>query len=200
MKIVSADFIKSAEKPDQFPHFGVPEFAFFGRSNAGKSSLINMIINRKNLVKTGSRPGMTQTVNFFLINKKGSEKRPFSLVDLPGYGYAQTKKSTVKKIDSMLYAYCRNRRELRTMFFLMDIRRPPSSVEKDILDFFLQESIPYCIVATKADKVGKNEQNKVRSAWADFFLCDREQIIISSSLKKSGRDHIHAVISTGCIQ
>ncbi len=194
MKIVSADFITSATKPAHFPQNSRPEFAFFGRSNTGKSSLINMVVNRKNLVKVGSRPGMTQTVNFFDVNKKDGA-RSFVLVDLPGYGYAKRAKKTLQNIDTMLYDYCTARPQLAMMFFLMDIRRPPADVEKDIRNFFIAEDIPYTLVATKCDKLGKNDQYKARKKLADFFMHTPESIILSSSLKKNGRDEIHSILS-----
>ena len=190
MKIINAEFIKGAVKAEQFPEIGVSEFAFFGRSNAGKSSLINMLVNRKNLVKTGSRPGMTREVNFFLVNRPASlnfnpktkkfsgapPKDMFVLTDLPGYGYAKLSGGMTLQIDKMLYEYCTNRPLLKTIFFLMDMRREPTETEKESIDFFHGLNIEIVIVGTKADKI------------------DEEFIIISSATKKTGRDNILSLI------
>ncbi|MEL3908893.1 MAG: ribosome biogenesis GTP-binding protein YihA/YsxC [Treponemataceae bacterium] len=193
LNIISARFVKSATFPKDFPKHSFSEFAFFGRSNSGKSSLINMILARKNLVKTGAKPGLTQTLNFFAVN----ESKPasgFYLVDLPGYGYAQVKKDLVQKIDRMLYDYCIFQKQLKIIFLLMDVRRPPSAVEKDITEFFLQNNINFAIVATKCDKVSKSEQLKRQQELADFFAKEKDKIILSSTLKKIGREKILALI------
>lgn len=209
MKIINAEFIKGAVKAEQFPEIGVSEFAFFGRSNAGKSSLINMLVNRKNLVKTGSRPGMTREVNFFLVNrpaylnfnpktKKFSGPPPkdmFVLTDLPGYGYAKLSGGMTLQIDKMLYEYCTNRPLLKTIFFLMDMRREPTETEKESIDFFHGLNIEVVIVGTKADKIGKNDQIKAKNDWGSFFNFDEEFIIISSAAKKTGRDNILSLIT-----
>ena len=209
MKIINAEFIKGAVKAEQFPEIGVSEFAFFGRSNAGKSSLINMLVNRKNLVKTGSRPGMTREVNFFLVNRPASlnfnpktkkfsgpaPKDMFVLTDLPGYGYAKLSGGMTLQIDKMLYEYCTNRPLLKTIFFLMDMRREPTETEKESIGFFQGLIIEVVIVGTKADKIGKNDQIKAKNDWADFFNFDEELIIISSAAKKTGRDNILSLIT-----
>lgn len=209
MKIINAEFIKGAVKAEQFPEIGVSEFAFFGRSNAGKSSLINMLVNRKNLVKTGSRPGMTREVNFFLVNRPASlnfnpktkkfsgpaPKDMFVLTDLPGYGYAKLSGGMTLQIDKMLYEYCTNRPLLKTIFFLMDMRREPTETEKESINFFNKLDIEVIIVGTKADKIGKNDQIKAKQAWTAFFNFDEELIIISSAAKKTGRDEILSLIS-----
>lgn len=193
LNIVSAQFIKSAVFAKDFPATEKSEFAFFGRSNSGKSSLINMILNRKSLVKVSTRPGMTQTVNFFSVNE-AQAKTAFYLADLPGYGFAKLKKHKVQEIDTMLYDYCLHRENLKVMFLLMDIRRPPSSVEKDISTFFADNNINFEIVATKADKVSRSEQNKSQNELARFFELPLEKIIVSSSLKKTGREKLLNVI------
>ena len=209
MKIINAEFIKGAVKAEQFPEIGVSEFAFFGRSNAGKSSLINMLVNRKNLVKTGSRPGMTREVNFFLVNRPASlnfnpktkkfsgppPKDMFVLTDLPGYGYAKLSGGMTLQIDKMLYEYCTNRPLLKTIFFLMDMRREPTETEKESIGFFHGLNIEVVIVGTKADKIGKNDQIKAKNDWADFFNFDKDLIIISSAAKKTGRDNILSLIA-----
>jgi len=211
LKIVSAEFIKGAITSKQFPQTGVPEFAFFGRSNAGKSSLINMLLNRKNLVKTGSKPGMTREINFFIVNapakngtarnnaggtpQKNDTLKVFSLADLPGYGFSQVSQAERKRIDTMLYDYCTTRPELKTMFFLMDIRRDPTAVERQTLVFFQEQGINTVLTATKADKLSKNEQIQRITALASFFDCGKDTIVATSSTKKTGREKLLQLLS-----
>ncbi|QSH92705.1 YihA family ribosome biogenesis GTP-binding protein [Treponema medium] len=193
LKIVSAEFIKGAINSKQFPQIGVPEFAFFGRSNAGKSSLINMLLNRKNLVKTGSKPGMTREINFFAVNAptgKPPSAESFCVADLPGYGFAQVSQAERKRIDAMLYDYCTTRSTLKTVFLLMDIRRDPAEIELQTLQFFREHNIPAVLTATKADKLSKNEQTKQLLALASFFECSKDAIIVTSSTKKTGREKL----------
>ncbi len=190
MNITSAEFVTGAVAPTGYPALGVPEFAFFGRSNTGKSSLINMMVNRKALVKTGSKPGMTRQINFFLINKA------FSLVDLPGYGYARRSASEQSAFDRMLADYCNERSELRAMFFLMDMRRDPGQVERDSVAYFLERGIEVFLVGTKADKLGSNDRTRTVRAWAAYFSVDPGIIVTSSSLKKQGRNQLLSLIAT----
>lgn len=193
LKIVSAEFIKGAISSKQFPQIGVPEFAFFGRSNAGKSSLINMLLNRKNLVKTGSKPGMTREINFFAVNAPANKQpnaESFCVADLPGYGFAQVSQAERKRIDAMLYDYCTTRSTLKTVFLLMDIRRDPAEIELQTLQFFREHNIPAILTATKADKLSKNEQAKQLLALASFFECSKDEIIITSATKKTGREKL----------
>ena len=193
IKIVSAEFIKGAINSKQFPQIGVPEFAFFGRSNAGKSSLINMLLNRKNLVKTGSKPGMTREINFFAVNAPAGKQpsaESFCIADLPGYGFAQVSQAERKRIDTMLYDYCTTRSTLKTVFLLMDIRRDPAEIELQTLQFFREHNIPAVLTATKADKLSKNEQAKQLLALASFFECSKDEIIVTSSTKKTGREKL----------
>ena len=193
LKIVSAEFIKGAINSKQFPQIGVPEFAFFGRSNAGKSSLINMLLNRKNLVKTGSKPGMTREINFFAVNAPANKQpnaESFCVADLPGYGFAQVSQAERKRIDAMLYDYCTTRSALKTVFLLMDIRRDPAEIELQTLQFFREHNIPAVLTATKADKLSKNEQATQLLALASFFECSKDEIIVTSATKKTGREKL----------
>ena len=193
LKIVSAEFIKGAISSKQFPQIGVPEFAFFGRSNAGKSSLINMLLNRKNLVKTGSKPGMTREINFFAVNAPANKQpnaESFCVADLPGYGFAQVSQAERKRIDAMLYDYCTTRATLKTIFLLMDIRRDPAEIELQTLQFFREHNIPAVLTATKTDKLSKNEQTKQLRALASFFECSKDEIIVTSATKKTGREKL----------
>ena len=182
IKIVQAEFIKGAAKPESYPATGLPEFAFFGRSNAGKSSLINMIVNRKSLVKTGARPGMTRIINFFRINDA------FILADLPGYGYAQRSAEENRAFDRMLADYAQERKELKTLFFLMDMRRLPGDVERDTVEYFEKLGVEVVLVGTKADKLSSNETRNTVKKWSVFFNRSPELIPVTSASKKTGRD------------
>ena len=198
LKILNSEFIKSAIKKEEYPNDRpLAEFAFFGRSNAGKSSLINLLLNRKNLVKVGSRPGMTQSVNFFLVNtvfesSSNAKKMPFILTDLPGYGYAKVNKNTVKNIDAMLYEYCINRKSLRMIFLLMDIRRDVTDIELKTIGFFKELNIKVNVIATKADKIAKTTiQNRVRELEKAFYDVP---VIPTSTLKCYGKKEIISII------
>lgn len=147
MNIHSAEFITSAVKPSQYPPVGLPEVAFAGRSNVGKSSLINTIVNRKRLVKTSRTPGRTQLINFFSINEK------LMLVDLPGYGYAKVPAAIRKKWRPMIETYLAWRDSLRGVFLILDVRRTPDEREQLFVEWLTERRIPVVIVVTKIDKV-----------------------------------------------
>ena len=197
LNITSSEFIKSATKSSEYPKLTNIEFAFFGRSNAGKSSLINFILNRKNLVKVGQRPGMTQSLNFFFINATldkavSNKKVSFILTDLPGYGYAKLNKEGIKNIDSMLFEYCTKRENLKAMFLLMDIRREVTLNEIDTIKFFKENNILPVLVATKADKIPKTSIKKriseLRKQFEDVLL------VPTSTLKSYGKREILEII------
>ncbi len=188
--IVKAEFIKSAAVPADYPSGGLPEFAFFGRSNAGKSSLINMITGRKSLVKTGSTPGMTRLVNFFRINDA------FVLTDLPGYGFARRSAAETAAFDKMLADYASFRPQLRAVFFLMDSRRPPAQVEKDSVEYFSARGIDVVLVATKSDKLNNSMRASAKNSLSGFFGLLTGKIIFSSALKKTGRAELLAEIES----
>ena len=192
IKLEKAEFVKSARLPEEYPAGGLPEFAFFGRSNCGKSSLINMLVNRKGLVKAGSTPGMTRLVNFFAVNDS------FLLVDLPGYGFARRSSEEKADFDKMLSAYVTGRAELRAIFFLMDCRRPPDKPEKDSIEYFLSLGRDVIPVATKADKLNARERSEAQKQLSSFIMALAESrqggsgslpasAIFASSLKKTGR-------------
>lgn len=198
LKILNSSFVKSATKKTEYPdNTHLVEFAFFGRSNAGKSSLINLLLNRKNLVKVGSKPGKTQSVNFFLINgiletSLNQKKMSFILTDLPGYGYARLNKNMVKNIDAMLYEYCTNRSNLKKMFLLMDIRRDVTEAETKTVDFFKRLEISVVVLATKADKIAKTTiQNRVKELEKAF---SEVPVIATSTLKSFGKNEILSMI------
>ena len=158
MKILSAEFITSAARPQQFPADRKPQLAFAGRSNVGKSSLINALLNRKNLVKTSATPGKTQLVNFFLIN--GS----FYCVDLPGYGYAKAPRDVVDAWAPMIEGYLKNALQLRLVVVLLDIRREPDERDQRLIAWLRHYGIPAQFVLTKADKVNRQEAAKAQRA------------------------------------
>lgn len=182
MIIKSAEFITSAVKPEQYPETVLPEIAFAGRSNVGKSSLINTLVNRKNLVKTSQTPGKTRLINFFRINDR------FVFVDLPGYGYAKVPASERKQWGPMVERYLRTRPGLKGMMVLQDIRRTPGSEEHELVSFLHHLGLPFFYIFTKADKLSKNKQgSQVRSIRKELSLTDDEFICFSAKTRQ-GRD------------
>lgn len=151
MKITSAEFIKSAVWPPQYPPATLPEIAFVGRSNVGKSSLMNTLVGRKQLAKTSQTPGRTQLINFFSINKA------MSFVDLPGYGFARVPRSVKKDWGDMIETYLRERQNLAMVIFILDIRRDPSDDDLSLLDWLEYYRIPFTIILTKSDKLSNNQ-------------------------------------------
>ena len=190
MKILSAEFITSAVKPAQYPPAKHPEMAFAGRSNVGKSSLINTLVNRRRLVKTSSTPGRTQLINFFDINDR------ITFVDLPGYGYAKVPIAVRKKWGLMIETYLSKRRTLRGVVVIMDIRRTPREEEHHLITWLAHYSISKILVLTKADKLSKNKQDKQRSAVARLLEVDPNELFLFSAKSRQGRDAVwEAIIS-----
>jgi GTP-binding protein len=182
MKIISAEFITSATKPSQYPPARLPEIAFAGRSNVGKSSLINTLVNRKRLVKTSSTPGRTQLINFFDIN------RQLGFVDLPGYGYAKVPESVKKTWGSMIETYLLRRKTLKAVVVIMDIRRTPRQEELNLLSWLQHYSIAGILVLTKTDKLSKNKQTKQYNLIAQVLARDKNDFILFSAKSGRGRD------------
>ncbi len=149
MIITSAEFAKSSEFLDQCPETGYPEFAFIGRSNVGKSSLINMLVDRKSLAKTSGTPGKTKLINHFIINEK---KKPWYLVDLPGFGYAKIAMSERAKWKKMIRTYLEERTTLKCTILLVDIRIEPQKIDLEFAKYLGEDGIPFAIAFTKADK------------------------------------------------
>ena len=188
MIIKSADFITSAVKPDQYPPAEGPEIAFAGRSNVGKSSLINCLVNRKRLVKTSSTPGRTQLINFFSINAA------FNLVDLPGYGYARVPEKIRRQWGPMVERYLSSRGTLKGVVLLMDIRRTPGEEEGNLLDWLLVHQIPCLPVLTKSDKLSTTKQRKQARAIATHLDLDPADLILFSAKTRLGKDKVWAAI------
>ena len=184
MIIISAQFVKSAVTPSQYPPADLPEIAFTGRSNVGKSSLINTLVNRKHLVKTSSTPGRTQLINFFVINKA------FSLVDLPGFGYAKVPAVVRKSWGPMIETYLSTRKTLRGVVLIMDIRRIPGMKELNFIEWLRYYNIPGILVLTKSDKLSKNKQATQRKAIADALGVFKEDTILFSAKSRMGKDDV----------
>jgi len=185
MVIKSAEFITSAVKQSQYPEEGMSEIAFAGRSNVGKSSLINLLLNRKSLAKVSSSPGKTRTINFFLINKE------FRLVDLPGYGYAKVSKSMSEDWGKMMENYLINRKGLLKVVQLVDSRHEPTAQDIQMYDFLRYYHLDGLVVATKADKLSKNELNKNLSMIRRTLeLEENDMLIPVSALAKTGTDKL----------
>ncbi len=191
MRIKSTTFIKSAVKPADYPPLDLPEIAFAGRSNVGKSSLINVIVERKALVRTSSTPGRTQLINFF--NVTGD---PFSLtlVDLPGYGYARVPLDVKRQWGPMMERYLSIRESLRGVVLIFDIRRIPSDEDLQMLDWLRSYNRRPIIVLTKCDKLTKNERVKQTAAIAAKLQMDQSLLLHFSALSKEGRDAIWQAI------
>ncbi|MBR5926378.1 MAG: YihA family ribosome biogenesis GTP-binding protein [Firmicutes bacterium] len=185
MKIVKAEFIGSAAKKTQYPPEGPVEIAFAGRSNVGKSSLINLLTGRKNLAKVSGNPGKTRTINFFDID--GS----WRIVDLPGYGYAKVSKAESESWGKMMEDYLENRESLATVVQLVDCRHEPTAQDIQMFEYLRYYGLSGIVVATKADKLSKSELNKnLAMIKRTLELDDNEILIAMSALKKTGTDRL----------
>lgn len=184
MDVKQAEFIKSAAKPKDYPPALLPEVAFVGRSNVGKSSLINVLAGRKALVRTSSTPGRTQLINFFDINGK------LTLVDLPGYGYAKAPPELRKQWGPMIETYLAKRENLKTVVLILDIRRIPSDGDLQMLRWLENYNIPPVLVLTKCDKLSKTERAKQTALIAATIDRDKNMMLPFSALSRDGRDGI----------
>lgn len=188
MKIRSASFVISNTDLNKCPTDPIPEYAFIGRSNVGKSSLINTLCERKSLAKTSGKPGKTQLINHFKVNNN------WFLVDLPGYGYARTSKSTKKSFQKLITRYFEKRRQLISAFVLIDIRHEPQPIDLAFMEWLGENYIPFAIVFTKADKVKPKAQERKIEAYLDHMLQqaweEAPPYFVTSSLHRSGRDEL----------
>jgi len=188
MIIKSAEFVTSAVKPSQYTDAVLPEIAFAGRSNVGKSSLINTLVNRKKLVKTSSTPGRTRLINFFEINKI------FCFVDLPGYGYAKVRAVVRKSWGPMIETYIENRETLKGVVLIMDVRRTPDTRELSFLNWLNHLEIPFILILNKADKISKTNQKKQLQAIAGELSVDKNDLILFSSKSRIGKETLWKAI------
>ncbi|MGD8837325.1 MAG: ribosome biogenesis GTP-binding protein YihA/YsxC [Desulfobacteraceae bacterium] len=188
MHVKSADFITSAVKAGQYPPPDYPEVAFAGRSNVGKSSLINKLVNRKRLVKTSSTPGRTQLINFFLINEA------LSLVDLPGYGYAKVPAAVKRQWGPMVESYIANRSSLKAVVLLMDLRRTPRAEEFHLIEWLHHYQLPTILVLTKADKLSKTKQQKQCRNAAETLGVDMDDLLLFSAKSGKGKEVLWELI------
>ncbi len=187
MLIKSANFVKSSSKWQECPEPNIAEYAFIGRSNVGKSSLINAMMNKKDLAKTSQTPGKTQLINHFLVNEE------WYLTDLPGYGYAKVSKSQRKDFEKLITNYIINRKNLVNLFILVDIRHTPQKIDLEFMEWCAESGIPFSIIFTKADKLKPNAitqnvetyQQKLLETWEEL-----PELYITSAERKEGGENI----------
>lgn len=187
MLIKSANFVKSSSKWQECPEPNIAEYAFIGRSNVGKSSLINAMMNKKDLAKTSQTPGKTQLINHFLVNEE------WYLTDLPGYGYAKVSKSQRKDFEKLITNYILNRKNLVNLFILVDIRHTPQKIDLEFMEWCAESGIPFSVIFTKADKLKPNTitqnvetyQQKLLETWEEL-----PELYITSAERKEGGENI----------
>lgn len=187
MKIKDAKFITSSQSVAQCPKGELPEYAFIGRSNVGKSSLINMLVDRKNLAKTSATPGKTRLINHFLIDDS------WYLCDLPGYGYAKVSQKQREEFARMIEQYASLRQNLVCFFVLIDSRIPPQEIDLDFIEWLGDSQVPFALVYTKIDKVKQKEKNKNIGEMKDILLESWEElpmIIETSAVKGTGKEEL----------
>ena len=187
MEIKKAEFTLSAPMESMCPKDNKPEYAFIGRSNVGKSSLINMLTNNKKLAKTSATPGKTLLINHFIINNE------WYLVDLPGYGFAKRSKKEVAKLEQMISGYILQREQLVNVFLLIDIRLEPQKIDLEFIQWLGDSSVPFAIVFTKADKLSVSKATQQVEAYKKVLLETWEElppIFVTSAEKRQGRDEV----------
>lgn len=191
MKVTSSEIVISAVKPEQYPETDLPEFALAGRSNVGKSSFINKMLNRKGLARISSKPGKTQTLNFYVINEV------LHFVDVPGYGYAKVSKSERAAWGKMIETYLTTREQLRAVVQIVDLRHPPTEDDVMMYDFLKHYEIPCIIVATKADKIPKGKWQKHLKITREKLNFDQnDHIILFSSETGLGKDQAWSILES----
>lgn len=191
MEVKTAEFVISAPVVNMCPADTKPEYAFIGRSNVGKSSLINMLCRNKKLAKTSATPGKTLLINHFIINKE------WYLVDLPGYGYAKRSKTEIAKLDRMIRGYILQRQQLVSVFVLVDVRLEPQAIDVEFINWLGQSGVPFSIVFTKADKLSVGKVNANVEEYKRKLLETWEELppyIVTSSESRQGRDELLSYI------
>jgi len=184
---MKAQFVKSSVQLSQLPSSEIPEFAFIGRSNVGKSSLINTLTSSKGLAKTSGSPGKTQAINHFIINEK------WHLVDLPGYGFAKVSQATRAEWESLMKSYFLNRKQLITTFVLIDIRLEPQKNDLDFIEFLGTNGVPFSIIFTKSDKLSPNQALKKVNDYKTSLLTTWEElppVFVTSATNRTGKDEL----------
>lgn len=183
MKVTSSEIVISAVKPEQYPETELPEFALAGRSNVGKSSFINKMLNRRGLARISSKPGKTQTLNFYIINEI------LHFVDVPGYGYAKVSKSEREAWGKMIETYLTRREQLKAVILIVDLRHPPTADDRLMYDFLKHYEIPCIIIATKADKIPKGKWQKHLKVTKEILeLVESDHIVLFSSETGLGKE------------
>jgi GTP-binding protein len=190
MQVKSSQFIKSAVLPSQYPDAELPEIAFAGRSNVGKSSLINTLLNRRRLVRTSGRPGRTQLINFFMINQA------FNFVDLPGYGYARVPQAIKKTWGPMIESYLLERSTLKGVVVILDIRRQPDEKDRQLIAWLNHIQRPLIVVLTKADKYKRGRQMQRRQAIAGQLGKNPQELLLFSAKSRLGKAPLWLAIET----
>lgn len=184
MRMINAKFVTSVADPKQIKDYGIKEIAIAGRSNVGKSSFINFLVDNKNLAKTSSTPGRTRLVNYFNINNE------LMLVDLPGYGYAKVGGEDKDNWDNLIGGYLQNSKNLVAVAILVDVRHEPTPLDLQMVAFVHHFDIPFFIIATKADKLSKAQIQKQKQVLASGLKLGVENIVVTSSIKKIGKDEV----------
>lgn len=188
MRFINVKFIKSASKKTEFIEDELPQIALVGRSNVGKSSLINMLTNNSKMAKTSSTPGRTRLVNYFNVNNQ------FYLVDLPGYGFAKASKSTTNTWDSVMNDYFVENPKLKVVMVLLDCRLMPTNLDKQMLDYLAENEIPAIIVLTKSDKITRSELNNIVNKISNDLRYNKDLIIPTSANKKQGTQNLIEIL------
>jgi len=190
MKVNQVELVISAVKPEQYPSEGLPEFALAGRSNVGKSSFINKMINRKSMARTSSKPGKTQTLNFYKIEES------LYFVDVPGYGYAKVSKKEREAWGQMIETYFTSREKLLAVLLIVDLRHPPTKDDVMMYDFLKHYELRCLVVATKADKIPRGKWDKHKKVVKETLDLDpSDEIVVFSSETGLGKDNVWSILS-----